>query len=155
MRFRYNKSRPVFDVVTSIETGDYDHGYHAIDITGKDEHLFSLTCSLYLGLILVAIPKHTKGKLPIVAKNKDGQVLSSRVEALEAPRENSGYLLPPPGKVDGKSIATQPGNGAPREIKEWQAIMDFLCTLPVKSKGELPVIQVDERTSEDRAIREN
>ena len=72
MRFRYDLSRPKFDVVTAIEIGDLDRGYKAIDITGKDARLFSLTCPLMLGMILVAIPKYTKGKLPLVAKNKDG-----------------------------------------------------------------------------------
>ena len=49
MRFRYDPSRPKFDVVTAIELGDLDRGYRAIDIGGKDERLFSLTCPLYLG----------------------------------------------------------------------------------------------------------
>ena len=38
-------------------------GYKAIDITGQDTRLFSLTCPLYVGVILVAIPKYTKGGL--------------------------------------------------------------------------------------------
>ena len=83
MRFRYDPSRKKFDVVTTIELGDQDAGYRAIDISGKDEHLYSLTCPLMLGVILVAIPKYTKDKLTLVAKNKDGQPLKSKVEALE------------------------------------------------------------------------
>ena len=106
-----------------------------------------------LGVILVGIPKYTKGKLALVAKNKDGQQLTSRVEALDAPHDNSGYLLAPPGTMDKNSIATGSGNGATREIKEWQAIMDHLRSLPVKNKGELPVIPVDERAAEVRAIK--
>jgi 5'-nucleotidase len=153
MRFRYDKSRPMFDVVTAIELGDLDRGYKAIDISGKDGRLYSLTCSLYVGVILVAIPKYTKGKLSLVAKNKDGQQLTSRVEALDAPRDNSGYLLAPPGTVDKNSVATGSGKGATFEIKEWQAIMDHLRSLPVKKKGELPVIPVDERAAEVRAIK--
>jgi 5'-nucleotidase len=153
MRFRYDKSRPAFDVVTSIELGDLDRGYRALDIIGKDGRLYSLTCPLMLGVILVAIPKYTKGKLPLVAKNKAGQPLKSKVEALDAPRENSGYLLAPPGTVDKGSVATAAGSGAVREIKEWQAIMDHLRRLPVKSKGELPTIPVDERAAEVRAIK--
>lgn len=153
MRFRYDKSRPALDVVTAIELGDLDRGYKAIDIGGSDTRLYSLTCSLYLGVILVAIPKYTKGKLALVAKNKAGQPLASKVEALDAPRENSGYLLAPPGTVDRSSVATRAGSGAPREIKEWQAIMDHLRDLPVKSKGELPTIPVDARAAEVRAIR--
>jgi 5'-nucleotidase len=153
MRFRYDTSRPMFDVVTTIELGDIDRGYGAIDISGKDERLYSLTCPLMLGVILVGIPKYTKGKLPLVAKNKEGQPLTSRVEALEAPRDNSGYLLAPPGTLDKNSVATGAGKDTLREIKEWQAIMDHLRSLPVKSKGELPTIPVDERAAEVRAIK--
>jgi 5'-nucleotidase len=45
------------------------------------------------------------------------------------------------------------GNGAVSEIKEWQAIMDHVRSLPVKRKGELPMIPVDERAAEVRAIK--
>jgi 5'-nucleotidase len=153
MRFNYDPSRPKFDVVTAIEMGDLDRGYRAIDITGKDEQLYSLTCPLYLGLIVAAIPKYTKNKLALVPKNKEGQPLKSRVEALDDPREDTPYLLPPPGTTDKSSVATGSGNDAVREIKEWQAIMDHLRSLPVKNPGELPTIPVDERAAEVRAIK--
>jgi 5'-nucleotidase / UDP-sugar diphosphatase len=153
LRFRYDPSRPQFDVVTAIELGDLDHGYRAIDITGKDARLYSLTCSLYLGMILTAIPKYTKGKLALVAKNKEGQPLKSKVEALDDPRGSTPDLLPPAGTMDKGSVATGTGNDAGREIKEWQAIMDHLRNLPVKTKGELPMIPVDERAAEVRAIK--
>ena len=153
MRFRYDQSRPKFDVVTAIELGDLDRGYKAIDISGKDGRLYSLTCPLMLAPIIVAIPKYTKGKLALVPKKKDGTPLKSRVDALEMPRENSGYLLPPPGRTDAASVATGEGKQAGLEIKEWQAIMDHLRNLPAKTKGELPVIPVDERAAEVRAIK--
>jgi 5'-nucleotidase/UDP-sugar diphosphatase len=153
MRFRYDVSRPKFDVVTAIDLGDLDRGYKAIDTSGQDARLYSLTCPYYAGVVLVAIPKYTKGTLALTAKKKDGQPLTSKVEALETPQENSGYLLAPPGRVDHTSVATAAGSGAPREIKEWQAIMDYLRDLPVKKKGELPVIPVDARAAEVRAIK--
>jgi 5'-nucleotidase / UDP-sugar diphosphatase len=153
MRFRYDPSRPKFDVVTAIELGDLDRGYRAIDFSGKDERLYSLTCSLYLALVLVSIPKYTKGKLPLVPKNREGQPLKSRVEALDDPRSDTPDLLPPAGTVDQASVATGTGPGAVREIKEWQAIMDHLRNLPVRNPGELPVIPVDERAAEVRAIK--
>jgi len=152
MRFTYNQSRPKFDVVTAIELGDLDRGYKAIDISGKSEKLYSLTCPLMLGQILVAIPKYSKGKLPLVAKNKAGQPLKSKTEALDDPRDSTPDLLPPPGTMDKGSVATGAGKNSGREIKEWQAIMDHLRTLPAK-KGELPVIPVDERAAEVRAIK--
>ena len=67
--------------------------------------------------------------------------------------DNSGYLLPPPGTMDKGSVATVVEKDAVREIKEWQAIMDHLRSLPVKSQGELPTIPVDERAAEVRAIK--
>ena len=151
VRFRYDPSRPKLDVVTAIEIGDLDRGYQAIDITGRDARLFSLTTPLYLATILVAIPKYTKGKLALVAKNKDGLPLTSKVDALDDPRSNTPDLLPPGGTVDKASVAIASGSGAGGEIKEWQAIMDHLRRLPAKS-GELPVIPVDERANEVRAI---
>jgi len=137
----------------AIELGDLESGYRSIDISGEDARLYSLSCPLMMGPIIVAIPKYTKGKLALVPKKKDGTPLTSKVDALELPRENPGYLLPPPGTTDVESVATGVGNNAGLEIKEWQAIMDHLRRLPVTVKGELPVIPVDERAAEVRAIQ--
>ncbi len=41
------------------------------------------------------------------------------------------------------------------EIKECQAIMDYLCKLPVKNGSKLPVVPVDKRAAEVRAIKVN
>ena len=153
MRFRYNLSRPKFDAVTAIELGDIDRGYKPIDISGKSDRLYSLTCPLMVGQFIVAIPKFSKGKLQIVAKNRKGQQLKSKVEALEDPRSSTPDLLSPTGKTDRKSVAIGGKSKAAKEIKEWQAIMDHLRTLPAK-KGQLPVIPVDERAAEVRAIKE-
>jgi len=153
LRCRYDPSRPRFDVVTAIEIGDLRRGYRAIDITGKDERLFSVTCPLYLGLILVAIPKYTKGKLALAPKNRMGRPLASRVEALDDPRSETPYLLPPPGTVDKASVATGPGSNGVREIKEWQAIMDHLRRLPIKGQEKLPTIPIDDGATEVRAIK--
>ena len=152
MRYRYDRSRPKFDAVTAIELGDLDRGYRAVDITGGDERLYSLTCPLYLGLILVAIPKYSKGALPLVPKTKEGKPLTSRVDALEEPREQTPYLLPPHGTLDRNVIAAVSGGKGVREIKEWQAIMDHLRGLPSKGSGQLPVVPVDGGAAEARAI---
>ena len=129
-------------------------GYAPIDITGTDARLYSLTCPLYLGLIIAAIPKYSKGKLELVPRNREGKPMTSRVEALESPRDSSPYLLPPPGTMDASSVAVGAGASAPREIKEWQAIMDYMRNLPARATGELPVIPVDDRAAEVRAIKE-
>jgi 5'-nucleotidase len=154
MKFHYDLSRPQYDAVTGIELGDLDGGYREIDISGKDMRLYSLTCPLMLVPLLVALPQLTKGKLAVVPKNQAGQPLKSRVEALvDIPRRSSAQLMAPKGTTDKESLATVSRNGIVSEIKEWQAIMDHLRSLPVKSPGELPVIPVDERAAEVRAIK--
>ena len=154
MRFSYDLSRSQYDAVTGIELGDLDRGYRAIDISGKDKRLYSLTCPLMLVPLLMALPKLTKGKLAVVPKNRAGEPLKSRIEALvDVPRSSTAQLMLPRGTVDKSSVATGAGSGAVQEIKEWQAIMDHLRSLPVKNQGELPVIPVDERANEVRAIK--
>jgi 5'-nucleotidase / UDP-sugar diphosphatase len=152
-RFHYDKSRPMFDVVTLIELGDLDGGYRAIDISGTDERLYSVTTPLMLGVILLGIPEYSKGKLSLAPKNRNGKPLTSRIEALDTPHENSGFLLAPPGTLDKESFAVGAAPGAVTEIKEWQAIMDHLRSLPIGTNGDLPMIPVDERAAEVRAIR--
>jgi 5'-nucleotidase/UDP-sugar diphosphatase len=107
-----------------------------------------------VAMFLVAIPKYTKGKLTLVPKNKEGQPLKSKVEALDDPRSDTPDLLPPAGAtVDRACVDTMAAKGTVREIKEWQAIMDHLRSLPVKNAGELPTIPVDDRAEEARAIK--
>ena len=153
LRFRYDASRPKFDVVTAIELGDLDQGYQPINISGQDAKLYSVSTPLMVAMILVAIPKYTKGKLPLMPKKKDGQPLTSKVEALDDPRSGTPDLLSPTGAVDKGSVATSEDNDTISEIKEWQAIMDHLRRLPAQKAGELPIIPVDERAAEVRAIK--
>ena len=152
LKIHYDLSRPKFDVVTGLEIGDINRGYEAIDITGKDTRLYSVTTPLFLATIIVAIPKFTKGMISLVAKNKNGQPLKSQVEAVVDLRSDTPDLLPPGGITDKESVATTVTNGTVREIKEWQAIMDYLRKLPARN-GELPVVPVDEKANEVRAIK--
>ena len=151
MRFNYDLSRAKFDAVTTIALGDYDSGYRPIDISGADTQLYSLTCPVMLAPILMAIPHLTNG-LAFVPKGRTGQPLKSKVDALDLPGSHTAQLMLPSGTVDHESVATTTVNGAVREIKEWQAIMDHLRRLPVTSPGALPVIPVDARAAEVRAV---
>jgi 5'-nucleotidase len=156
LKFKYDLSRPSLDAVTTIEVGNFDEGYRAIDITGQDDQLFSLTCPLQVSPFISGIPELTKGKLSVVAKNKDGEPLKSSVEALKIPGEHNSTpdLVLRQGSVDRESIVTEMENDVILELKEWQAIMDYLVDLPKKAGEEFPTIPVDERASEVRAIRE-
>jgi 5'-nucleotidase / UDP-sugar diphosphatase len=154
MRFHYDTSRPVFDVVTDIEIGDIPHGYKAIDFSDKSKRLYSITCPLMLGQILVSIPKYTKDKLTLVPKNAKGEPLKSKVEALDLPKDNVAEILAPQGiTIENNELDMKPNTV--REIKEWQSIMDYLGKLPVEPNQKLPVVPVDEKAAEARAIKVN
>jgi 5'-nucleotidase len=89
----------------------------------------------------------------LVPKNADGQPLSSKVDAVLDLRRDTPDLLPPAGTIDVASISAALGAATPVEIKEWQAIMEYLQTIPVAVEGELPIIRADERANEVRFIR--
>ena len=153
MRFRYDPSRPKFDVVTAIEMGDLDRGYSAIDISGKDETLVQPH--------LPPDARHDPRGHPEIHQGQTaagGQEQGRPAPQIESrgPRRPSRRHARPAAAAghDGQGQcrhATE--KGAVREIKEWQAIMDHLRSLPVKRPGELPMIPVDERAAEVRAIK--
>jgi 5'-nucleotidase len=154
LRFTYDPARPQFDQVVEIALGDFDRGYKAIDITGADSRIYGVTCPLFFALMLISIPKFTAGKLTLTAKNRQGQPLQSRVEAIAAPRRETPDLLPPRGVlIDVADMVGSSAEGNPVEIKEWQAIMEHLKALPAAAAGELPVVPTDARASEPRFIR--
>jgi 5'-nucleotidase/UDP-sugar diphosphatase len=154
LRFTYDPARPQFDQVVEIALGDFDRGYKAIDITGADSRIYGVTCPLFFALMLISIPKFTAGKLTLTAKNRQGQPLQSRVEAIAAPRRETPDLLPPRGvSIDVADMVGSSAEGNPVEIKEWQAIMEHLQALPAAAAGELPVVPTDARASEPRFIR--
>jgi 5'-nucleotidase len=154
MRFTYDPARPEFDLVTELAVGDLDRGYTATDITGADSHIYGVTCPLFFALMVVAIPKFTDGRLALVAKNRHGQPLRTRVEAIAAPAGVTPDLLPESGiSVDVADMVELSPDGAPVEIKEWQAIMEYLQALPAAVAGELPIVPTDPRANEPRFTR--
>jgi 5'-nucleotidase / UDP-sugar diphosphatase len=154
MRFTYDPARPRFDQVTEVALGDLDRGYTAIDITDADSRIYGVTSPLWFALMVAAIPKFTSGKLSVVAKNKHGEPLESRAEAIAAPARVTPDLLPQTGtSIDVAHMVELSAEGAPVEIKEWQAIMKYLQALPAPAAGELPIVPTDARANEPRFIR--
>jgi 5'-nucleotidase len=155
LRFTYDPARPKFDMVTEVALGDLDRGYSAIDITGGDDQIYGVTCPLFFALMVIAIPKFTGGKLALVSKNKHGQPLQTRIEAIAVPAPVTPDLpLPQTGtSIDVAEVVGSSAGGTPVEIKEWQAIMDYLQALPAAVAGELPIVPTDARANEPRFIR--
>jgi 5'-nucleotidase len=149
LRFRYDPTRPRFDQVVSLELGSLRDGYAAIDLAS--DQLLSLSTSLYVGLVVAALPRLSKGTLTLQPKLADGSPLTSRTEAIADPRASSGpYVLPVGATLDPASAVL---DAASREIKEWQAVMDFLRDLPDRDGDGLPILRKDSAAREQRAIR--
>jgi 5'-nucleotidase len=154
MRFTYDPARPRFDLVTEVALGDLDRGYTVIDITGADSQIYGVTCPLFFALMVIAIPRFTEGRLALVAKNRHGQPLQSRVDAIALPAQVTPDLLPQTGtSIDVAGMVGLSAEGVPVEIKEWQAIMQYLQALPAAAPGELPIVPTDARANEPRFTR--
>ena len=149
MRFTYDPGRPRFDQVRSLELGSLESGYTPIAL--DSDRLLSFSTSLYVGVIVAAIPKLSKGALSLQPKRADGTFLQNRTDAIADPRASSGpYVLPTGASLDRSSTAL---DAARREIKEWQAVMDFLRDQPILGTDGLPILRKDEASREQRAIR--
>jgi hypothetical protein len=94
--------------------------------------------------------KNTKGALTLAPKRKDGTPLQSRTDALPDVQSDP-YLLPPKGKIDKDKVIHDP-KAAALEIKEWQAIINYIKSLPTKNAQGVTVLVMDERTTENRSM---
>jgi 5'-nucleotidase/UDP-sugar diphosphatase len=152
MRFFYDPSRPKFAQITAIELGDLDRGYRPIDLSESASRLYSVTCSLYLGIIIAALPRLSKGAVQLVPKKADGTPIKTRTDAVVDPQASSGpyVIYGSGGAMETDSAVT---SAAQKEVKEWQAIMDYLVSLPNKNKDGISVLDKSDRTREVRVIK--
>ncbi|EAZ91287.1 5'-nucleotidase (nt5) [Crocosphaera chwakensis CCY0110] len=149
LRAYYDPKRPRFEKVTALELGDFDQGYHPIDV--ESPTLYSFTTSLYAGVIIAAIPKLTKGALSLQPKKADGSPLISRIEAIADPRNStSPYVLSNQTNLDTSMTAV---DASKEEIKEWQGIMDYFVSLPDKNPEGISVLVKSDRVKEVRVIK--
>ena len=78
---------------------------------------------------------------------------TSKVEALDDPRSDTPDLLPPAGTMDKASVATTTANGAVQRDQGMAGDHGSPAQPAGQDNGELPVIPVDERAKEVRAIK--
>ena len=100
--------------------------------------------------MLISISR--KAGVSLVPKKKDGTPIKSRAEALPETPQIGPYLLPPKGTIEEDQTVRGAGANSSMEIKEWQAIMEYLKTLPKKNDREVCSLVMDERAAENRTI---
>ena len=155
MKFRFDRSRGKYNAVTQIEIGDFEAGYRTLDFTSAHRRLYSIGCNVAVGGAVAAIASATRGKLPVIPKSSTGEPLQFRSdEHPSARRKSSHFSHLPKGIIDKRCIVTSTRGNTVREIKEWQAIVDYVADLP-RVDGELPLIRAGKQASEIRAAEAN
>ncbi|GIZ13589.1 bifunctional UDP-sugar hydrolase/5'-nucleotidase [Pseudomonas sp. NCCP-436] len=130
LRFTYNPWRVPFDRVSRIEIGDEQRGYRELDL--DDGRLYSIAATSYVGSFTWLVPELTKGLLDVVPKDAEGRVLPSIEEAI---------------------VDQDPHADGVQELKEWQALLDHIRSLPDLDGDGLADIPTSGAAAEPRMIR--
>ncbi|MGE8362346.1 bifunctional metallophosphatase/5'-nucleotidase [Pseudomonas sp.] len=131
LRFSYNPLRVPFDRVSRIEIGDAVRGYQPLDL--KDDRLYSIGATSYVGSFTWLVSDLTKGLLSVQPKDALGQPLTEIKAAI---------------------IDTDPDRPGVQEYKEWQGLLDYISSLPDTDGDGLADIPTTGAATEQRMLRE-
>lgn len=130
VRFTYNPWRVPFDRVSRIEIGDPVAGYRELDL--NDTRLYSIAATSYVGSFTWLVPDLTKGLLDV------------------APKDAEGRPLP---RIEDAIVDQDPNTEGVQELKEWQALLDHIRSLPDLDGDGLADIPTTGAAAEERMIR--
>ncbi len=130
VRFTYNPWRVPFDRVSRIEIGDPVAGYRALDL--NDTRLYSIAATSYVGSFTWLVPDLTKGLLDVVPKDAEGRPLP---------------------RIEDAIVDQDPNTEGVQELKEWQALLDHIRSLPDLDGDGLADIPTTGAAAEERMIR--
>ncbi len=131
VRFTFNNYRPPFDRVMSVEVGSVEGGYHAVDLSGADDRLYSIGGTTYVGSFTWLIDEISYGLLSATPKNQHGQPVADIKQSL----------------IDGDTDLA-----GVQEIKSWKAIIDHLAALPDINNDGLADVVINQNSDELRII---
>ncbi len=130
VRFTYNPWRVPFDRVSRIEIGDPVAGYRELDL--NDTRLYSIAATSYVGSFTWLVPDLTKGLLDVVPKDAEGRPLP---------------------RIEDAIVDQDPNTEGVQELKEWQALLDHIRSLPDLDGDGLADIPTTGAAAEERMIR--
>lgn len=130
VRFTYNPWRVPFDRVSRIEIGDPVKGYHDLDL--DDTRLYSIGATSYVGSFTWLVPDLTKGLLDVI------------------PKDAAGRPLP---RIEDAIVDQEPNTPGVQELKEWQALLDHIRSLPDLDGDGLADIPTTGAAAEARMVR--
>lgn len=130
VRFTYNPWRVPFDRVSRIEIGDPLAGYRELDL--NDTRLYSIGATSYVGSFTWLVPDLTKGLLDVVPKDAEGRPLP---------------------RIEDAIVDQDPDREGVQELKEWQALLDHIRSLPDLDGDGLADIPTSGAAAEPRMLR--
>ncbi len=119
IKFKYNPKRILLDQVYEVSMGSEEKGYEIIDLSKKNEKLYSLATDNYVLEFFGLISEVTYGLLKVVPKDEFGQTV-----------EDLNSLL----------IDANPNEPGLQEMKEWAAIMKYVNKFPDTDGNSIPNI---------------
>jgi 5'-nucleotidase/UDP-sugar diphosphatase len=130
VRFTYNPWRVPFDRVSRIEIGDAVNGYRDLDL--DDTRLYSIGATSYVGSFTWLVPELTQGLLDVIPKDVEGRPLP---------------------RIEDAIVDQDPARAGVQELKEWQALLDHIRSLPDLDGDGLADIPTTGVAAEERMIR--
>lgn len=130
VRFTYNPWRVPFDRISRLEIGDPVKGYRDLDL--DDTRLYSIGATSYVGSFTWLVPDLTKGLLSVTPKDAEGRPLP---------------------RIEDAIVDQDPDTDGVQELKEWQALLDHIRSLPDLDGDGLADIPTTGVAAEVRMIR--
>ena len=121
--------RMPFDRITDIHLGNEVDGYQLADLSEDSSKLYSVAATSYVAKFAWTVEKLSQGVISIVPRDKDGN---------------------PVPTVEGAIIDGSTAEEGIQEVKEWEALLDYVQALPDINQDGLPDIEAAPGLSENR-----
>ena len=105
----YNGFRMPFDRISDIHIGNATDGYTQADLSEESTTLYSVAATSYVAQFAWTIQKLSQGVINIVPRNENGEPILRVKDAI----------------IDGSTTEE-----SVQEIKEWEALLDYVLALP-------------------------
>jgi len=130
LRFYFNPNRTVFDRVYEIELADAA-SFHTLDLSEDGARLYKVGCNIYNATFIKLIGDFTYAFLSMTPKDSTGRPIADLKSAL---------------------VDARPDLPGVQELKEWQALLDYVRTFPDSDGDGIPNIPERYREPQTRII---
>ncbi len=119
LRFKYNPRRILFDQVYEVEIGNEKDGFTKVDLSKRNNQLYSVSTNNYVLEFFGLIGDITKGILKVQPKDSEGNPITD---------------------LDTSVIDGDPNKAGLQEVKEWAALIQFVSQFPDLNGNGIPDI---------------